>query len=180
MPIRRIVTAHDKAGKSVVVSDGPSPWRQEFQHTPGFASTVVWQTPPVPVIPFDGKDPTASLMTLIPSAGGTTFVIVTFPPDTVMADPNFNPELAGQEHAQASPGLVDHFEIENPGIHTTPTADYAIVLNGEIWLELDDAKIIHLKQHDVVVQNGTRHAWRNRGVNAATMAFILIGSGKKV
>ena len=180
MPIRRIVTAHDKAGKSVVVSDGPSPWRQEFQYTPGFASTVVWQTPPLPVIPFDGKDPTRSLATLIPAAGGTTFVIVTFPPDAVMADPNFNPELAGQELARASPGLVDHFEIDNPGMHTTPTADYAIVLNGEIWLELDDSKTVHLKQHDVVVQNGTRHAWRNRGAKAATLAFILIGSGKKV
>ena len=36
---------------------------------------------------------------------------------------------------------------------------------GAIWLELDDGKIVHLKRGDVVVQNGTRHAWRNKERN---------------
>ena len=31
-------------------------------------------------------------------------------------------------------------------------------------------------QHDVVVQNGTRHAWRNKSECAATVAFVLIGA----
>lgn len=176
MSIRRVVTMHDANGKSVVASDGPSPWHQDFKHTPGFASTLIWHTPNAPTMPFDGKDPTRSPTTLVPLAGGSTFVIVTFPPDAVMADPSFNPEQAAQEHAHSSPGLVDHFERDNPGMHTTPTADYAIVLNGEIWLELDDEKLVHLKQHDVVVQNGTRHAWRNRGEKSATLAFVLIGA----
>jgi len=30
------------------------------------------------------------------------------------------------------------------------TVDYAVVYEGEIWLELDDAKTIHLKRGDVV------------------------------
>jgi quercetin dioxygenase-like cupin family protein len=61
-------------------------------------------------------------------------------------------------------------------MHTTPTVDYGIVLDGEIWLELDDDKTIHLKEHDIVVQNGTRHARRNKGGKPVTMAFILIGA----
>ena len=61
-------------------------------------------------------------------------------------------------------------------MHTTPTVDYGVVLDGEVWLELDDGKTVHLKEHDVVVQNGTRHAWRNKGTKPATMAFVLIGA----
>jgi len=43
-------------------------------------------------------------------------------------------------------------------------------------LELDDAKTIHLKKADVVVQNGTRHAWRNKGTAPVTMLFFLNGA----
>jgi quercetin dioxygenase-like cupin family protein len=73
-------------------------------------------------------------------------------------------------------GLADHFEKEDPAMHKTNTVDYAIVYDGEIWLELDDAKTIHLKRGDVVVQNGTRHAWRNRGTKPVAMLFFLNGA----
>jgi quercetin dioxygenase-like cupin family protein len=61
-------------------------------------------------------------------------------------------------------------------MHTTDTVDYGIVLEGEVWLELDDGQQIHLHPHDVVVQNGTRHAWRNRSDKPVRMAFVLIGA----
>jgi hypothetical protein len=43
-------------------------------------------------------------------------------------------------------------------------------------LELDEGRSTLLRQHDVVVQNGTRHAWRNKTERAATVAFVLIGA----
>ena len=46
----------------------------------------------------------------------------------------------------------------------------------EIWLELDDGAVQHVRQHDVIIQNGTRHAWRNRSSRATLMAFVLIGA----
>ena len=64
-------------------------------------------------------------------------------------------------------------------MHTTPTVDYGIVLDGEIWLELDDGIVVQLKQHDVIVQNGTRHAWRNKSSKATKMAFVLIGQTER-
>jgi quercetin dioxygenase-like cupin family protein len=73
-------------------------------------------------------------------------------------------------------GLADHFEKEDPGMHKTNTVDYAVVYDGEISLELDAAKTIHLKRGDVVVQNGTRHAWRNKGTTPVTMVFFLNGA----
>jgi uncharacterized cupin superfamily protein len=58
--------------------------------------------------------------------------------------------------------------------HRTETMDYAIVLSGEIDLELDSGEVIHLKSGDVVVQRGTMHTWVNRGSVPAVTAFILI------
>ena len=51
-----------------------------------------------------------------------------------------------------------------------------IVLQGEIVLELDDGDCTPLSTGDIVIQNGTRHAWRNRSDRPATMAFVLIGA----
>jgi len=177
MKVRRIVTGHASDGRSAFLEDGTPPWSKDFEHTPGFSSSVIWQTPPVPKRRHDGNDPTLIRQGFVPVPGGTTFVIVTMPPDSVMTDPTFDIAAAGAEHAAYAPGFVDYFEADNPGMHTTPTIDYGIVLEGEISLELDDGRTKVLKPHDVVVQNGTRHAWRNTSGRAATLAFILIGSG---
>ena len=173
MKVRRVVTGHDERGKSIVAHDGKPPWSKEFEHTPGFASAVIWMTTQQDA--GVDRDPTPNLTSMVPSAGGSTFVLVTFPPDSVMADPSFDPVKAGQEHAKESPGLANYFEPDAPGMHTTPTADYGIVLEGEIWLELDDGTMTHLRQHDVIVQNGTRHAWRNKSNSPTKMAFVLLG-----
>ena len=65
--------------------------------------------------------------------------------------------------AQPHGDPADHFEKKDPGMHQTNTVDYSVVYDGEIWLELDDGETVHLKRGDVVVQNGTRHTWRNKG-----------------
>ena len=58
--------------------------------------------------------------------------------------------------------------------HRTETVDYAILLSGELDLELDVGEVVHLKPGDVVVQRGTVHTWVNRGSVPAVTAFILI------
>ena len=173
---RRIVTNINAGGKAIFQSDGVPPWSKEMVHTPGFASSFVWATASVPNIPASADDPTDTATSIVPKPGETRFLIVTFPPDSVFTDPRMDFAMANQEQAEESPGLVELFESDHPGMHTTPTVDYGIVLDGEIWLELDDGKTIHLKEHDVVVQNGTRHAWRNKGGKPTTMAFMLIGA----
>jgi hypothetical protein len=37
---------------------------------------------------------------------------------------------------------------------------------------------VHLAPGDMVVQNGTRHAWRNKTDQPTTMAFVLVGADK--
>jgi uncharacterized cupin superfamily protein len=58
-------------------------------------------------------------------------------------------------------------------MHRTRSIDYAIVLSGEIDMLLDDSDV-HLKAGDVLVQQGTIHAWVNRGKQPCRIAFILI------
>jgi hypothetical protein len=50
-------------------------------------------------------------------------------------------------------------EPQNPGMHTTDTVDFDVIVSGEVFLELDDGSEVLLKAGDCVVQNGTRHAW---------------------
>jgi quercetin dioxygenase-like cupin family protein len=61
-------------------------------------------------------------------------------------------------------------------MHTTDTTDFEIVLSGQIALELDGGAEVVLGPGDVVVQNGTRHRWRNVGAVPATMAIVIVGA----
>ena len=60
-----------------------------------------------------------------------------------------------------------------PRVHRTDSIDYAVVLSGEIDMELDDS-VVHLKAGDGLVQRGTIHNWVNRGTAPCVIAFILI------
>lgn len=180
MSFRRVVTAKNASGKSVVVGDGVSPREMALKHTPGFVCAPIWMIAGTPSLSLEGNDPMAVPgASLLPGPGCSSFLVVTFPPDSVMMSPEFDPALAGPEHLAAAPGIAERFELDNPGMHTTPTVDYAVVVSGEIWLELDDGALVHLKHNDLVVQQGARHAWRNRGNSPATLAFVLIGAGTK-
>ena len=63
-----------------------------------------------------------------------------------------------------------------PRMHRTDSIDYAVVLSGEIDLELDDKQTVSLKAGDLVVQRGTIHAWVNHGPDPCEIAFILIAA----
>ena len=179
MIVRRVVTGHDKNGKSVFVSDGPPPRSKQFEHTPGFASNLAWATPEIPPLPAGAKDPTLEVKSFVPTPSETRFIIVTFPPDSVYATPGFDFAASGKEAREQSPGLADLFEPDDPAMHTTPTVDCGVILDGEVWLELDDGKSVLLKRHDTFIQNGTRHAWRNKSEKPVTLAVVLIGAEKK-
>lgn len=67
----------------------------------------------------------------------------------------------------------------DPGVagrqHTTQSIDYALVLSGEIDMELEEGDEIHLNAGDVLIQRATIHNWFNRSDKPCVIAFILIG-----
>ncbi len=67
-------------------------------------------------------------------------------------------------------------EPDDPGMHTTATIDFEVVLSGRVTLELDYGATVTLDSGDTVVQNGTRHRWGNPGTEPAVLAVFLLGA----
>ncbi len=74
------------------------------------------------------------------------------------------------------PGLLRYMDPSDPGMHATDTIDFEVVLEGTVVLELDDGAEVTLNPGDTVVQNGTRHRWRNPGATPARMAVFICGA----
>jgi mannose-6-phosphate isomerase-like protein (cupin superfamily) len=175
--MRRVVTGH-KDGKSVVISDGIPPSSVTLESFSGVEITEIWATEDIPTIPVKEGDPTVGMPSHFPGPRGTRFRVIRTPPtkEPAEAPEKVDKAAARQELLEKSPGLAEVMEPESPGMHTTDSVDYIIVLSGEIYLELDDGVEVKLKQGDCVVQNGTRHAWKNRGPEDCITAGVLIGA----
>jgi mannose-6-phosphate isomerase-like protein (cupin superfamily) len=169
MATRRVVTGRNASGKSCFVHDGPTPGHLDL----GVAvNDEIWVDDPAKPDPKAEVDP-ANVRTfhLEPPAGGSVVRVFTFMP----ASAHSEEVAAAFELAAPRFETGGAMETEDPAMHTTRTIDYGVVLSGEIDLELDEGEV-HLRPGDVVVQRGTRHAWRNRGSKPCTMAFVLIAS----
>lgn len=176
MRARRIVTGHDKQGKSVFVSDGQSPRTHVFEHVPGHEVSIVWGTEAGQAHPDATDDPAPGMPVVMPARPDSTVIqMVQFQPDSVMEAPGFDAEAATAELAAVSPGLLECFEPDAPGFHTTRTTDYVVMVHGELVLELDDGAQVTVEPGDIVIQNATRHAWRNRTDAPATFVAVSIG-----
>lgn len=152
MSSRRIVTGHDENGKSVVLSDCPPP-----QNHPMHGSAIgadffeMWSDSDVvprltSVAAAEPAEPNDRPFTIMPAAGHLLRVIDVYPP---------------------------HLGGKRTVMHRTRTLDYAVVIEGEVVLILEDSEVI-LKKSDVAVQRGTNHAWENRTDKIARMVFFHI------
>ncbi|WP_227589868.1 cupin domain-containing protein [Demequina pelophila] len=148
---RRVVTGHDAAGTSVVLSDGIVPVHR-FMPQDGVGFYEIWQTDdaPAPIGPAEPSEPTERTLRVPPEPRGTKIRINEFFPGHV-----------GPEGRQSP-------------VHRTESVDYGIVLEGQIVLILDDSEVT-LGPGDVVIQRGTDHAWANRTDRVCRVAFILVG-----
>ena len=148
-PPRRVVTGHDAAGKSIVLSDGPPP-----QHHPMHGAAVgadffeIWNVAAaVPQLTAcEAREPNERAFTIMPVAGHLLRVIDIYPP-----------QRGGKRTV----------------MHRTQTLDYVVVIEGEVVLLLEDSEVV-LRKSDVVIQRGTDHAWENRSAELARLAFFHI------
>ena len=146
---RRVVTGHDSAGKSILVSDGTPPQNHSWKGRGiGADFFEMWNdSNTVPVL-TSGQDhePTEREFTIMPVSGHLLRIIDVYP----LSDGGSRTIM-----------------------HRTKTLDYAVVIEGEVVLILEDSEVT-LKKGDVVVQRGTNHAWENRSDKLARMAFFHI------
>ena len=176
MKVRRVVAGNDARGRSVFLSDDVVPNTYDFESLPGQSQTRVWfSAGPVTATP-PAAEPTRNTGPVVPGPGGASFVIVRYAPDSVAAGQSFDPGRANAELATYAPDITATSDPAEPGMHRTPSVDYGVVLEGEIWLELDDGAQTRLGRGDTIVQLAGRHAWRNKTEVTATVAFVLTGT----
>ena len=174
MSIRRVVTGHDKNGKAIVVSDGPATSVKTHPNRPGHRSTDIWKTTAMPVpIAAEEPDPTQGPRDFTPP-NGTKIRIAEIPPEPELFKTLTPAQVqeffksGGNESASTF-----HQNGRHPFMHRTESLDYAVVLEGEITMLLDDQDVV-LKAGDIVIQRGTNHAWSNRSGKLVRMLYILI------
>ena len=146
---RRVVTGHDPAGKSILVSDGTPPQNHSWRGRGlGADFFEMWNdSATVPVLTsVPSKEPTEREFAIMPVSGHLIRIIDVYP----LSDGGSRTIM-----------------------HRTKTLDYAVVIEGEVVLILEDSEVT-LKKGDVVVQRGTNHAWENRSDKLARMAFFHI------
>ena len=180
-PPKRALTGRNEANKSVFKSFDVTTTVVEIDSNPGLTFYEVYRTEGVPALTGLEPDPMANGTKGFPGPGGTIFRLISYPPkrpEGYKPPPGVTFETGVKELSDKLPGMGDHFEKGGGGMHTTDTIDYGVVVRGEMTLELDDGQKVHLKQGDCIVQNGTRHRWRNPLPEPCLMAFVSLG-GKR-
>src|SRR5262249_47328937 len=141
---------------------------------PGSTFHRLWGGDEAPTFPGDGGAPAQAAY--FPPVGGYRFGFFTVPPAGAALPEGLDVAAGFAEVEATLPGLMAHMEPNAPGMHTTDTVDFEVVLSGEVVLELDDGAEVTLKPGDTVVQNGTRHRWGNRGAVPAVLAVFICGA----
>ena len=168
--IRRLVTGHNDEGKSMILSDGIATSTLSIQSFAGLTVTDLWETTVSPADNTGNKDNADRPVHLAPARTGTIFRMVEFPPDALWQG-NVDAAAAYGEMgaAHAAEGTDD------PTMHKTPSVDYAMIVDGEIWAVMDTEERL-MKAGDVLVQRGTNHGWSNRSDRNCLMMFVLCGA----
>lgn len=169
-PVRRVVTGHDPDGKAVILIDEPTPYVN--QRGEGNVTNLMWIVNESPATVFSTEDRANQKTGVPPPPNGHILRVVDFAPQkdrdvkgidhhAILKQMGIDPETQGyQRHAFT---------------HRTRSIDYAIVLDGEIDMLLDDTEV-HLKAGDIMVQQATNHAWVNTSGKPCRICFVLIDS----
>ena len=161
---RRVVTGVNAEGHALVIQDGLAPTTVS-RPALNMEAALIWTTSETPADLSQYDDPTFRPSSIGPTPGGSLVRVTDFHPQpkgvdnaTVLKEFGLNQDDQGGRHAL---------------MHRTRTLDYAIVLDGEIDMLLDDGEV-HLKAGDILVQRGTNHAWVNRSDRPCRIAFVMV------
>jgi mannose-6-phosphate isomerase-like protein (cupin superfamily) len=169
--VRRVVTGHDETGKAIVLMDAAA-GNVKVRPGTGIGATLLWVTDETPSDMSSHADAAEREIGVPPPINGSIFRTVEFPPEGEAGGGVSNEEMIAQ--MGVSRGGSDE-PARHPGMHRTASVDYALIMTGEIDMLMDDSEV-HLVAGDVVVQQGTNHAWANRGDVPCQIAFVLIGA----
>ncbi|KQU28471.1 MULTISPECIES: cupin domain-containing protein [unclassified Rhodococcus (in: high G+C Gram-positive bacteria)] len=163
---RLIVTGLDDAGRSTIVSDGPTTDRLVAD---GYTRNHLWQATEVPT-PVTAPSGPGDASIIPPPPTGYNYVITAFAPDE-----QWDYE-GGYARILAESGAGDSVDPDDaPGMHTTDTIDIVTIIFGEARVILDTGETV-MRPGDTIVQRGTKHAWRNRTNEPCVVSAVHISA----
>ncbi len=172
MKVRRVTTGHDQLGKAIVSSDTTVDGTA-LTLLPGAEFHRLWGADVPPRFPDAGTEPAGP--GYFPPLGGFRFMMFTVAPHSTSKRAAVDRHALAAEMEAKLPGMATHMEPNHPGMHTTDTIDFEYIISGEVWLDLDDGATVQLRAGDTVVQNGTRHRWRNEGAEPCRIVVFMVG-----
>ncbi|MGE0801311.1 MAG: cupin domain-containing protein [Lautropia sp.] len=179
-PLRRVVTGEDERGRSRILIDGPAPAAHESSLGSGrsHVDLWVWTASPLPLlrtddslIPYDFPGPPVGGHWRVVQWTGHTG------PYDASQDSTAEPLFAPVEHELGrrwDRGGKNQF---TGALHKTETVDYALLLEGEMTLVLDDRELT-LQPGDTVIDVAAWHQWsnRNRAGRGIVFSFDMIAA----
>ncbi len=173
MKVRTIVTGHSSDGKATIVKESVS---EGFGASlmPGWLNHSIWGGDEASQLPNDGSSNTYH--NWFPPVGGYRFIQFTIPPDGTPPPADLDMEAAMGELEGLMPGLLSTIDSENPAMHRSNTVDMLFILSGKCMLDLDNGNTTELKPGDALVQNGTRHAWKNPFGEPCEIVGFIVGA----
>lgn len=172
MKVRLLVTGHSAEGKAVFASDTQVE-PIELETLPGNRFYRLWGSDSTARFPDDGAPP--SMPSFFPPVGGYRVAMFTVPPQSPLSA-EIDVAAVAAELESKLPALFEYMEPDAPGMHRTDTVDFEYVISGRVIIELDDGAAVELGPGDTVVQNGTRHAWRNPFSEPCRMIVFMVGA----
>ncbi len=170
--MRRVITGHDKNGKSIVVLDGP-PARSIGEDVGGLFE--LWNTDGNTINTQDNIDRADDEIILSPPSNGSKFRYFQINPTPEGIPMDIMQDIAADAFDKIGAAHHRIDTTKHPAMHKTETIDYIILLKGDVTLILDQEEV-DIKPFDVVVQRGTNHAWVNNGSDPALLIAVLIDS----
>jgi mannose-6-phosphate isomerase-like protein (cupin superfamily) len=173
MKFRRVVTGHSPDGKAVITSDTDVD-AIRVAMMPEFELHKLWGGDTAPTYPDDGAAP--DYHSWFPPVGGFRLVQFTVPPASTPAPHIADEAAALAEMEERLPGFAATLEADGGSMHRSDTLDLVYVIAGRCDLEVDDGVTVAVAAGDVVVQNGTRHAWHNPYNEPCMLLGVNIGA----
>lgn len=169
-PVRRVVTGHTPEGTATITHDSTATETLEFPSWEGAGSTELWASDEAPAT-VDTANDRARPMQHDPSASGSLFRMLQLPPESEsqVADPDAVYDAMGSTHRPDDPSAQVH-----PTMHRTDSLDYLIVIAGTLTMIMEDGTEVDLHEGDTVIQQGTAHAWANKGSETVQLAAVLL------
>lgn len=165
---RRVVTGLDGEGRSTIISDGEiSTW---VRRPTGTVVMDIWRAESLPTrtedAPVEGGEP---VLALDPTAVAVRLAV--FPPDDEVDAASAAAYEAAMLQIYGEQGGGPSAAVA--GMHRTDTVDVVTVVEGEIWVVLENGETL-LRAGDCLVQRGTRHAWQNRSDRPCVLATTML------